>query len=697
MLRIVLSGMLLIMGLPIFAQSPGTIKKSAEKAYTNTNWEKAYELYIQYQNTKPGETEVLSRIGICAYHLHKSERAKEFLQYVCTRMRGSATPDAFYFLARTYHGLADFQLAADAYKQFLRVADGKHPWRANARDNILRCLSGQNASENNEVALVENLGKTINSKGDEFAPLPSKNHPNRLYYSAARSGTRGGKRNEQGLEDDEAGKWCSDIFSADRVPSGWEDRGGLSPFINSPRYEVAMDFGENGEILYYFRGFTLYSGDLVADTATVNDEYALQPPSFKSPVDPTQSDTDLFFFNDSTILFASRREGGYGGLDIYMSKLSEGLWSEPLNLGPNVNSAYDECSPFLAKDGRTLYLSSNRTESIGGLDVFITHFADASASWNTPEPFGTPVNSPGNDSHFRISRDGTKAYFSSDRLESYGQRDIYLAYFKNPQAAALRTSSPRLFDEVVPPETENKTVVIPALYYTSDADVLSDENLESIRTAVQTALTVPGSKIMINAHTASSGQAKFDLYYGIRRAAMVADKMKEFRFPASRILLKSAGGGFPASKTVIGANPYPAGAQLNNRIEISLHGEADARMQRRNVPDAARSKKAGEFDNWMKGLCYKVEMVRASQLVTADALSMFPSLMIDSRANDAEFRYSAGFFKEYNEAVKLQEDLKRAGFKNASIIAFVDGVPLSKAEAVALLKKYPGLADFIKG
>jgi outer membrane protein OmpA-like peptidoglycan-associated protein len=696
MLRLILLGLFLIPASVSIAQSTSTIKKNADRAFSYENWGLALDLYEQYQQAKPGDPTVLGHIGICHYQLHHGDKAKEFLQYVTTKMSDKADADAYYFYARTLHGQMAFAEAIEVYKQFLRKADSRHPLRARVRDAIVRCLNAQTMEVNESVALVENLGKAINSEGDEFAPLPSRNHPNRIYYAAARPGCKGGKRNDEGLEDEEKGKWCSDMFFAERKTAGWENGGGLSPLINSPRYEVAADFGANGNVLYFFRGFSLFSGDLLADTAQTKDEYALYPPAFDGPMETDQGDRDLFFFNDSTILFASRREGGYGSQDLYFSKLSGGLWTQPQNLGPTINSAYDEFSPFLAKDGRTLYFSSNRTESMGGSDVFYAVFNDEKASWEAPKSMGAPINSPGNEAHFRLSGEGGQAYFSSDRLDSYGQRDIYIAYFKTPVEAALHASKPVFFDAVAPPEVVQQDLALPALYYTNDQDVLSPENLQALLVVARAAVQFPESKVFVHAHTASSGQSKFDLYYGIKRAELVANKLKEMGIAPERILLKSAGAGFPASRTVIGATPYPAGEQLNNRIELSLSGETNTRMQRRAVPEAAEAKGAAQFDSWMQGLCFKVEMVAASQIVTTDALALYSDLLIDSKGNDALYHYSTGFLKYFGKAQQLQQEVLKSGFPEARIVAFVDGIKISKAEAVSQLKKYPELASFIQ-
>ncbi len=125
-----------------------------------------------------------------------------------------------------------------------------------------------------------------------------------------------------------------------------------------------------------------------------------------------------------TIYFASNRPGGFGGMDIYKSELqSNGSWGRAENLGSAVNSAADEDAPFIHPDGRTLFFTSKGHGSIGGSDIFRTHFVGG--KWSAPENLGYPINTVANDNYFTLTADGSRAYFSSDRPGGKGGQDIY--------------------------------------------------------------------------------------------------------------------------------------------------------------------------------------------------------------------------------------------------------------------------------
>jgi outer membrane protein OmpA-like peptidoglycan-associated protein/tetratricopeptide (TPR) repeat protein len=124
-----------------------------------------------------------------------------------------------------------------------------------------------------------------------------------------------------------------------------------------------------------------------------------------------------------TMYFASDRLGGQGGTDIYVcTRVPNGTWGQPKNLGPEINSPYDEKFPFIADNG-TLYFSSNNPNGLGGLDIYRSVVIDG--SWSKPENLGTPVNSSNDDFSFIIDATGKSGYFASNRPGGSGEDDIY--------------------------------------------------------------------------------------------------------------------------------------------------------------------------------------------------------------------------------------------------------------------------------
>jgi outer membrane protein OmpA-like peptidoglycan-associated protein/tetratricopeptide (TPR) repeat protein len=132
----------------------------------------------------------------------------------------------------------------------------------------------------------------------------------------------------------------------------------------------------------------------------------------------------------STLYFSSDRPGGYGGKDLYVShRLPNGKWSEALNMGSSVNTSGDELAPFIHADNNTLYFTSDGLPGYGGSDLFVMRRKNVPDShrdeWNAPENLGYPINTIESDGSLFIASNGVDAFYSSDRADSHGGLDLY--------------------------------------------------------------------------------------------------------------------------------------------------------------------------------------------------------------------------------------------------------------------------------
>ena len=129
--------------------------------------------------------------------------------------------------------------------------------------------------------------------------------------------------------------------------------------------------------------------------------------------------------NRQTLLMSVEREDSYGDRDLYVTFINrDSTWSEPLNLGDVVNTAGEESAPFLASDDKTLYFSSNGFSGYGGNDVYVTkRLDDTWKNWSEPENLGPEINSPLEDLFFNIPVSSEFAYYS--RGVSENNMDIF--------------------------------------------------------------------------------------------------------------------------------------------------------------------------------------------------------------------------------------------------------------------------------
>ena len=695
----------------VIAQAPADLKREGYQLFEVGRYREAAKVLAQFQEKSPGDFGVLEKLGACAFQNGDPDEARRIFNFIIDQKKDGAEPATFFWLARTLHFQQDFANAIYYYKLFLKSTGERDELRLNVVDNIKRCVTGMKLPVAADV-LVENLGDAVNSEGDEFAPLPSPKFANRLYFSSSRPGNVGGIRDEFGIENSEKGHLIADMYATELVGGVWEQPEPLGSLLNTARHEIALDFSENSQILYFFRGFSQFSGDILTDTASARDEIRVNQTPAKLPFRPELGDGYPFFFRDTFLIFSSRRAGGEGGLDLYWSVFSKenNEWSAPVNFGPNINTGYDEISPFLAKDGRTLYFSSNNLGSMGGFDVFSSKFSDREVAWPVAENVGAPINSPGDDAFFRLSATGSLATFSSDRFGGSGQRDLYAAHFKKEKPEQGKVSKPLIFSELnpgmavlapeIPVELMNGDSLIQPIFYENDRDLTAPGNLKRIEDFVALAKTLPQAKVVVTCHTDDADQGKFALYAGIKRAEDVGRVLVSRGISATRIQLRSAGAQYPIAKNVIDAEPNVTGRRLNRRVELTLHLPGEERpkvgIERPIVGPVMAAEGAEFFEEMNRGLVYRVEIASTKQILGGDEVMMFGDLLVESGDEPGKYVWSVGMYKTFEAAATLKKDLIGQGFRDAKIVAQVNSIRLTRETAKANLKNYPDLNFWLK-
>nr|WP_294859341.1 OmpA family protein [uncultured Fluviicola sp.] len=231
-----------------------------------------------------------------------------------------------------------------------------------------------------------------------------------------------------------------DLYQMEKDSSGaWLQPHLLRGDINSRFHEGPATFSEDGNIVYFTRS-NYYKRKMEVDE---NNENNLK--IFKATlIDGKWKNLEEFPYNSDDyscghpslsadgmeLYFVSDMPGGYGGTDLYKSdKISNG-WSQPQNLGPEINTPGNEMFPYINTDG-ALYFSSDAHNSMGGLDVFITYFD--SKKWVTPENLNSPLNSSEDDFAYSLNKDNRTGFVSSSRSKS----DKMYTFEKHPPTFTL--------------------------------------------------------------------------------------------------------------------------------------------------------------------------------------------------------------------------------------------------------------------
>jgi outer membrane protein OmpA-like peptidoglycan-associated protein/tetratricopeptide (TPR) repeat protein len=218
-----------------------------------------------------------------------------------------------------------------------------------------------------------------------------------------------------------------DFFLSEGINNGWEKARRLNGSINTDQNEGAQMISQDGQWLV-FTGCNRPNG---AGSCDIFISY-LTPQGWSEAINMgNKINTEewesqpCLSADKRDIYFASRRPGGFGGADIYVSHLQpNGKWSDAENLGPDINTSGDEQCPFIHADNQTLYFTSNVLPGYGDEDLFVVR-KNSDGKWEKPKNLGYPINTIDREGTLFIAADGKTAYYASDRADGKGALDIY--------------------------------------------------------------------------------------------------------------------------------------------------------------------------------------------------------------------------------------------------------------------------------
>jgi outer membrane protein OmpA-like peptidoglycan-associated protein len=204
----------------------------------------------------------------------------------------------------------------------------------------------------------------------------------------------------------------------------------LSGALNGKGHDASIQVFDNDTKMLMYRQDE--NGDIFY-SERANGDWT-EPKKLNNNVNSKAFESDAYITPDGkTIYFSTGKYSEDGTLDIYYStRQPGGDWGPAKAIGGGINTQYDDDSPYLSRDGKTLYFASRGHNTMGGYDIFKSDWDSVGSKWGRPENMGYPVNTPDDDTYYRLSPDGSYAYLSSYRIGGYGEKDIYtINYIKN--------------------------------------------------------------------------------------------------------------------------------------------------------------------------------------------------------------------------------------------------------------------------
>jgi outer membrane protein OmpA-like peptidoglycan-associated protein len=403
---------------PVLAQ-----KSRAEKQFES----KGYGVYLEMQSKEDIQKldrPTLIRMAKSSQKTGDSRSAEKLYQILIEQEDNEPLYHLYYAQALQTNGRY-----LDARNHF-RICDEQLQEKANGKAYDQRAKLGWEAC--NQIAALRSIGpvevnneSALNSPKIEFSPMY---YQGGILFVSTRTKT---EQKDRWLNDN-----YMDLYYAKKGDDGnFETPEFFADELNTQLHEGPSVFSRDQKTIYFTRNdfykgrrgkskdgttkLNLYMADFVAGEWTNEREF----PFNKAEVDQAHP----ALTKDETILvFASNEKGGYGGMDLWASKLENGEWQKPVNLGSRINTPGDDVFPFIHEDG-TLFFASNGWSSLGGLDVFMATqvYNHPDSLWEFPFNVGSPINSSGDDFGLIINKDKTEGYYTSSREEGMGEDDIY--------------------------------------------------------------------------------------------------------------------------------------------------------------------------------------------------------------------------------------------------------------------------------
>tara|TARA_B100001287_G_scaffold260226_1_gene248117 strand:- start:12832 stop:15468 length:2637 start_codon:yes stop_codon:yes gene_type:complete len=427
-----------------FITAQSDFQKRFEAANTlleQKQYEIAKEIWKDLAKENPNNANVNYKAGLCLLNTtFEKNKALFYLIKAQENISSKYSPidytitnapiETHYYLAQAYHQNYDIDSAIKYFKYFQNKGPKKHFLQDRIPIYLKQCENALALINHPKDYDLINLGKGINSEFADYNPCLTLDE-NTLFFTSKRTRSEDAEISNKENFNPIDGKHYEDIYVSYRnIQNGEWSSPKLMDFCNPNSPQATIAISGDGEKLFVYLGSSQASEDEIHFTTRDRDFYKLQPlnifnsNSWENHVTVASDEKTLYFVSD--------RPGGLGGTDIWRCvQLPNGQWSEPFNIGPPVNSKYNEESPFIHPDGKTLYFSSNSSRSMGGYDVFFSKIKDQQ-SFSNPINMGYPINTVDDDLFFTTSPDGARGYYASSHDGGYGDNDIYMVNLKDP-------------------------------------------------------------------------------------------------------------------------------------------------------------------------------------------------------------------------------------------------------------------------
>ena len=398
----------------------------ADKLFEDENYLRALAVYDSLWDLRPNDIYLQYKTGIC--YIYKStgrDKAYDILKEI---VGVEGHKDVMFYLARSKHLNYQFEDAIDLYNEYMQKERPSGNQRILTLHYLENCRNGIELMKRRLALSLEILTPPSNNANSQYSPVISPDGK-RLYYANRGPASKGQMLDEKSKKS-ETGTYYEDVFVATRENADegtpFQEGRNLSNNVNqADRHEAPLSVSYDNQMLFVY-----LSGNKEGEDIYVS--YNQNDTGWSAPTKPKGLNTPQWEGHASlapdgkTIYFSTDRPGGYGGRDIYSATMQEdSSFTNVKNLGPKVNTPFNEDAPFIYANGSSLYFSSEAHGSMGGYDIFYIKYDSVKNDWQEPVNMGYPINTTDDDRYYYISPSGDWGYFSSARASGENLHDIY--------------------------------------------------------------------------------------------------------------------------------------------------------------------------------------------------------------------------------------------------------------------------------
>ncbi|MES2591918.1 MAG: hypothetical protein V4608_08540 [Bacteroidota bacterium] len=415
----------LIFGSCNYAYAQPAEKLTAAEYLAEQDYNHALEEYLKLYKGKKTDPEINYNIGFCYLNINDDKgKALPYLEFAYSK--GGYKDELLLYLGMSNMYAYKFDDAIKYYTEFKVKVGPKRS--AQVPRLIENCENAKILVKSPLNVTFENLGKEINSKFPDYYPFVMDDQST-LYYTTRREGKSQKLRSWQGY-------FTSDIYFSKVVAGEWTKPKSIGPMINTVEDEQCVYISPDGKRMIIYMDNENASGDLFLSTITGKAKTFPKPVLFEAPINTAELELEGCITEDgSMLIISSDRLEGVGETDLYMfKKLPSGIWSDAVNLGPNINTIYKEAFPVYDEASATLYFASEGHSSMGGSDIFKSKYDESTQTFGPAVNMGYPINTPEENLEFTLAGNKRDGYVSAVRKEGYGDLDIYKVVFNDVEA-----------------------------------------------------------------------------------------------------------------------------------------------------------------------------------------------------------------------------------------------------------------------